>query len=70
MSPKFKARKYSEQRTNMEKSSQLAMQYHEIGIKAVAAALQNHDSPKQRDAKDDYQPQETSHDNARENADE
>ena len=70
MSSKARARKNSEQRTNTEKSSQLAKRCHEIGIKAVAAALQNQDSAQQREEKDDYQAQKTTHENAREDADE
>ena len=65
---KSKARKNSDQRSNAETSSQLAERYHEIGIKAVAAALQNQDSAEQREAKD--KTQKTNNDNARENADE
>ena len=64
---KSKARN-SDQHSNSEKSSQLAKRYHEIGIKAVAAALQNQDSAQQRKAKD--QMQKTNHDKTRENADE
>jgi hypothetical protein len=58
MSSKSKARENSEQRSNTETSSQLAKQYHEIGIKAVAAALQNSDSAQQRKAKDQPQKNE------------
>jgi hypothetical protein len=68
MSSKSKARKDLQQRINTETSSQLAKRYHEIGIKAVAAALQNQDSAQQREEKD--QAQKTNHDKARENADE
>jgi hypothetical protein len=65
MLPKSKAPKNS-----TETSSQLAKQYREIGIKAVAAALQTQDAAQQSRVKDDYQPQKTNRNNARENADE
>lgn len=65
---KTKARKNLDQRSNAETSSELAKRYHEIGIKAVAAALQSQDSAEQREAKD--QTQKTNNDNARENANE
>jgi hypothetical protein len=69
MSSKSKARKNSEQRSNPEISSQLSKRYHEIGIKAVAAALQNQDSA-QNSAKQKTDRDKRNHDNARENADE
>ena len=70
MSSKPKAHKKSTETRSQLAKSQLAKQYREIGIKAVAAALQTQDTAQQREAKNDYKPQKTNHNNARENADE
>jgi hypothetical protein len=68
MSSKSEPRKNSAPHDNPR--SKLAQRYHEIGIKAVAAALQNKDNAQQREAKDDYQPQKANHHNTREKTDE